>query len=93
MRYFGQRRPRGFHHNFIYVDERAELLRRLAGGIGHDAGRGAGRGVDRDAHARRGFTFRQAAPGRRPCALASRAALAAALAVMLVALAVMLLAL
>ena len=30
MRYFGNRRPRGFHHTFIYIDERKELLRRLA---------------------------------------------------------------
>ena len=29
MRYFGNRRPRGFHHTFIYIDERKELLRRL----------------------------------------------------------------
>lgn len=24
MHYFGNRRPRGFHHTFIYVDERKE---------------------------------------------------------------------
>lgn len=30
MRYFGNRRPRSFHHTFIYIDERKELLRRLA---------------------------------------------------------------
>lgn len=37
MRYFGNRRPRGFHHTFIYIDERKELLRRLADR--HKAGR------------------------------------------------------
>lgn len=28
MHYFGNRRPRGFHHTFIYVDERKEWRRR-----------------------------------------------------------------
>ena len=32
MRYFGQRRPRGFYHNFIFVDERKDLLRSIAEG-------------------------------------------------------------
>lgn len=32
MRYFGQRRPRGFHHNFIFVDERKDVLRSIAEG-------------------------------------------------------------
>lgn len=32
MRYFGQRKPRGFHHNFIFVDERKDLLRSIAEG-------------------------------------------------------------
>jgi hypothetical protein len=26
MMFFGNRRPRGYHHRFIYVDERKELL-------------------------------------------------------------------
>lgn len=30
--YFGNRRPRGFRHHYIYVDERRELLRQLAEG-------------------------------------------------------------
>lgn len=29
MMYFGNRKPRGFHHTFMFVDERKELLRRL----------------------------------------------------------------
>lgn len=29
MIYFGNRKPRGFHHTFIFADERQELLRRL----------------------------------------------------------------
>lgn len=32
MMYFGNRRPRGFRHHYIYVDERRELLRQLAEG-------------------------------------------------------------
>ena len=33
MMYFGNRRPRGFHHHYIYVDERKELLRQLGEGL------------------------------------------------------------
>lgn len=29
MMYFGNRKPRGFHHTFMFVDERKELLQRL----------------------------------------------------------------
>ena len=47
MMYFGNRRPRGFHHTFIYVDERKDLLRQLqegrrteTDGPGHTGGNG-----------------------------------------------------
>lgn len=42
MMYFGNRRPRGFHHNYIYADERKELLRQLQQGERPDA---AGQGT------------------------------------------------
>ncbi len=31
MLYFGNRKPRGFHHNYIYTDERRLLLDQLRG--------------------------------------------------------------
>lgn len=30
--YFGNRKPRGFHHTFMFVDERKELIKRLEAG-------------------------------------------------------------
>lgn len=32
MMYFQKRRPRGFQHTFVYVDERKEAIRRLREG-------------------------------------------------------------
>lgn len=45
MMYFGNRKPRGFHHTFMFVDERKELIRRLEAGIDgkDDAARDTGK--------------------------------------------------
>lgn len=40
MLYFGNRKPRGFHHNYIYTDERRLLLDELYGRSGDRAGQG-----------------------------------------------------
>lgn len=65
MMYFGNRRPRGFHHTFVYADERRDLLRRLRAGAEKSRTDGAGhdrQDYDRDS-LRRAFC-RGAHPGR-----------------------------
>ena len=41
--YFGNRKPRGFHHTFMFVDERKELIKRLE--TANDAKAKAGNGT------------------------------------------------
>lgn len=74
MMYFGNRRPRGFHHNYIYVDERKELLRQLQQGKRPDAACQRGSGHP-GMHGTRGTSWR---PMRLALLLMLAVALAAA---------------
>lgn len=61
MMYFGNRRPRGFHHTFMFFDEWKELLKRIEAGIKGEKADGGNAG---GAH----FALGQGAfrTGRRP---------------------------
>ena len=59
MMFFHNRKPRGFHHKFIYVDERQERLRQIEKtarqGLGLTDGGGSLRRTDRACNRNRGM--------------------------------------
>ena len=48
MGLFRQRRPHGFHHDYVYVNERKDRLKAVENKAKADLGRGEGRAVDAD---------------------------------------------